>query len=269
MAQQELASHGFDADEAFGSGYVERELAVARHFFEAYDGVVGKKGLEFGCHLGGSAITLSVLGAHVDAVDVDALALDVARTNALRYRDYTKHLHFHHVPDTRSLPFRERSFDFVSCNSVLEYVDLAQLPAVLAELDRVLKPGGVFYILGTSNRLWPVESHTRRVLTNYVPRRVLRRIPALAKVRQGISYWDIAGRLPGYANLDSEQQNESYLRAKAKASTNLWRLRALQVAGRALGVLRVPAGILTPSICTALRKPYEIHDPLPFKPRPR
>lgn len=49
-----------------------------------------------------------------------------------------------------------------SCNSVLEYVQLRHLADLLLEIDRVLAPGGVLLVLGTSNRLWPREVHSGR-----------------------------------------------------------------------------------------------------------
>jgi len=48
-----------------------------------------------------------------------------------------------------NLPFADRSFDFVFCCDVLEHVQ--DLPKVISEISRVLKPGGVF-IYDTLNR---------------------------------------------------------------------------------------------------------------------
>jgi len=48
-----------------------------------------------------------------------------------------------------SLPYDDRSFDFVFCCDVLEHVQ--DLPKVISEISRVLKPGGVF-IYDTVNR---------------------------------------------------------------------------------------------------------------------
>jgi SAM-dependent methyltransferase len=44
--------------------------------------------------------------------------------------------------DLRSLPFRDRSFDLVTANMVVEHLD--DPGASLAEIRRVLRPGGVF-----------------------------------------------------------------------------------------------------------------------------
>jgi 2-polyprenyl-6-hydroxyphenyl methylase/3-demethylubiquinone-9 3-methyltransferase len=50
-----------------------------------------------------------------------------------------------------SLPFEDRSFGAVFCCDVLEHV--RDLPKVISEISRVLKPGGVFYY-NTLNRTW-------------------------------------------------------------------------------------------------------------------
>jgi 2-polyprenyl-6-hydroxyphenyl methylase/3-demethylubiquinone-9 3-methyltransferase len=47
------------------------------------------------------------------------------------------------------LPYQDHSFDFVFCCDVLEHV--SDLPKVISEISRVLKPGGIF-IYDTLNR---------------------------------------------------------------------------------------------------------------------
>ena len=49
------------------------------------------------------------------------------------------------------LPFPEDSFDYVTCCDVLEHVDA--LGPVIAQIARVLKPGGLF-LFDTINRTW-------------------------------------------------------------------------------------------------------------------
>ena len=50
-----------------------------------------------------------------------------------------------------SLPFADASFDIVWCTDVLEH--LSDLPAAIAQIARVLKPGGLF-LYDTINRTW-------------------------------------------------------------------------------------------------------------------
>ena len=88
--------------------------------------------LDVGC---GSSVILQSLN--------DAIGLDV-QLNKLRYmRQYG-------VPLTQgsvlALPFRDASLDCVVCSQVIEHIPAD--PAILGELTRVLRPGGVL-ILGT------------------------------------------------------------------------------------------------------------------------
>jgi len=50
-----------------------------------------------------------------------------------------------------SLPFADASFDIVWCTDVLEH--LSDLPVAIAQVVRVLKPGGLF-LYDTINRTW-------------------------------------------------------------------------------------------------------------------
>jgi len=55
------------------------------------------------------------------------------------------------VGDAARLPFTENSFDAVICSEVLEHVDAVD--PVLAEIDRILKPGGALAL--SVPRAWP------------------------------------------------------------------------------------------------------------------
>jgi SAM-dependent methyltransferase len=51
--------------------------------------------------------------------------------------------------DAMQLPFAEASFDFVTCQTVL--IHLPDVPAALAEMKRVLKPGGLLVVAEPNN----------------------------------------------------------------------------------------------------------------------
>ena len=134
-------------------------------------GSVGLKGgvsLEFGCHIGGTSIVLANLGGRVTGCDIDRNSLALASLNAIRYGQRAA-LSLVAVGAGGPLPFANGAFDLVICNSVLEYVAPDLLGRTLAEIDRVLKPSGELLIYGTSNRVWPRESHSGRWFINYVP----------------------------------------------------------------------------------------------------
>jgi SAM-dependent methyltransferase len=241
------ARAGLDPDARFVGGYVDWEWRHARH---AFDGLVepvrGREVLELGCNLGATAIVLAALGAEVTAVDPSADFLALARANAERY-ELGARIAFLHVPDTRCLPLETRSFDWISCNSVLEYVAPEAVAGVLAEIDRVLRPGGIVAILGTSNRLWPREDHSRRWLVNYVPRRLDR---LWGPQQRGISPWTIRRVLRDYDDLTAMDGARLLVALKARMGAS----RAKLAAAAALGRLGLPVGSLGPTISMLLRK---------------
>ena len=115
--------------------------------------------LEVGTGSGGIAHyfgTHPQLRCEVDAVDVHDNRLV---TEGYRYQQ---------VSDTQ-LPFADQSFDVVLTNHVIEHVgdELAQR-AHLAEVYRVLRPGGVGY-LAVPNRWMLVEPHYRLVFLSWLP----------------------------------------------------------------------------------------------------
>ena len=98
----------------------------------------GKAALEVGC--GGGILCEEIAGLGFDVTGIDPaahalrLAADHARAAGLRIT--------YEQGSGEAIPFRDGSFDVVFCCDVLEHVrDVGQ---VVAEISRVLKPGGVF-----------------------------------------------------------------------------------------------------------------------------
>ena len=108
----------------------------------------GDRVLDMGCGAGRHAFALLRRGAHVTALDMDAAELkDVAGMfEAMREEG--------EVPDgataaavrgtAYSLPFANGTFDYVVCSEVLEH--LLEDRRAMAELTRVLKPGGLMAV---------------------------------------------------------------------------------------------------------------------------
>ena len=70
----------------------------------------------------------------------------------------TEKVHADYYGDACSLPFRDNSLDYVVCSNVLEHV--ANPVAALAEWQRVLRPGGIIYLVVPDRRYtW---DHPRR-----------------------------------------------------------------------------------------------------------
>ena len=101
----------------------------------------GKKVLEIGCGAGYDAYEFCRNGA-------DYTGIDIAPENIDRI---SKHLSFYGyqpklmVGDAEFLEFQDESFDVVFSNGVLHHVP--DITRTLKEINRVLKPGGRFYMI--------------------------------------------------------------------------------------------------------------------------
>lgn len=71
--------------------------------------------------------------------------------------------------DARRLPFKDKSFDYIVSNAVIEHVGgIAGAQAMLAESTRVARRG---YFHTTPNRRFPIEVHTRVPVLHWAPHR--------------------------------------------------------------------------------------------------
>jgi 2-polyprenyl-6-hydroxyphenyl methylase/3-demethylubiquinone-9 3-methyltransferase len=104
--------------------------------------VIGQRGrqaevLDIGCGAGFLSNHLAREGIAVTGLDASQASIDVAarhdETGAVRYL----------LGDALHLPFANESFDVVCAMDFLEHVE--DPAAVVAEVARVLKPGGVFF----------------------------------------------------------------------------------------------------------------------------
>lgn len=121
-------------------GYMRRVLVD-----ELRIDVRGKKTLDVGCGGGILAEEFARLGCAVTGIDPSEKSLVAARSHAqaaglsIDYRQASG----------ERIPFADATFDLTYCCDVLEHVrDLNQ---VIAEISRVLKPGGIF-LYDTINR---------------------------------------------------------------------------------------------------------------------
>jgi len=246
-----LASRNVGGDQRFAADYVEWEWRHARHVFEELPRpVAGLRVLEFGCHLGATAIVLALMGAEVVATDVDADLITLARLNAERY-GVSDRIRFVTQDRGSGLPFEDGAFDLVSCNSVLEYVRPEQLAGTQRELARVLRPGGLLVVMGTSNGLWPRETHSRQWLSNYLPRCIDRLLHA--RLRRGISPLTLRDGFPGCHDLLAEDTT-ALTRSKARMGAPSWKLRILAAAAPWLRPFRLSPAVLMPTLTMWLFK---------------
>jgi 2-polyprenyl-6-hydroxyphenyl methylase/3-demethylubiquinone-9 3-methyltransferase len=126
--------------------------------------------LDVGCGGGLLAEEFARMGFAVSGVDRSVPSLVAAREHAASGGLTIGYFE----GSAESMPFPAHSFDVVSCCDVLEHVDSPQ--AVLAEIARVLRPGGVF-VFDTINRTLRSKLVAIKVaqdwrLTRMVPRDV-------------------------------------------------------------------------------------------------
>jgi ubiquinone/menaquinone biosynthesis C-methylase UbiE len=244
----------FPKSHEFEEHYVDHEIGhVGQMFASNLCPVGGKDVLEFGCNVGATSIILAHYGANVTAVDVNAEYVALAELNARRY-GLGDRIAFRVLRPGEALPFADGSFDVITCNSVLEYVTPELLPAVQRELDRVLKPRGLLLVFGTSNRIWPVERHSRRWFVNYLPRpldRFLPRAPARGVWPQTLC----RGFGRGYGDLFAGSTGaRRYIELKRQMGFAGWRLALMRRAAGIFAISPWSLGLMTPYATVLLRK---------------
>jgi SAM-dependent methyltransferase len=153
-----------------------------------------------------------------------------------------------------ALPFADGEFDVITCNSVLEYVRPDLLAAAQRELNRVLRPGGLLLVFGTSNRLSPLEVHSDQWFSNYMPRR-FDRVSGRQRER-GVWPWRLRrGFGPGYEDLFSGWSGtQRYIELKRNMGLNGWKLGLLSALGGLFAVSPVSVPLVLPHATVLLRK---------------
>ena len=107
----------------------------------------GMRVLDFGCGPGTISTELAKLVApgELHGVDMEESQIDLARSIASSAGQENA---IFHVADATDLPFEDGYFDVAHCYNVLTHIP--DTKAVLAEVKRVLKPGGV---IGSRERI--------------------------------------------------------------------------------------------------------------------
>ena len=102
----------------------------------------GRALLDVGCNWGRWTIAAARAGWQPTGIDPAKKSIGAARRVAEQLgvdADYV-------VADARELPFSDGTFEAVFSYSVLQHLAKGDLPVVVSEIDRVLRPGGIAWI---------------------------------------------------------------------------------------------------------------------------
>jgi len=113
-----------------------------------FDGYKGKKLLEVGCGAGMDLVRFARGGANVTGIDLSKTAIDLACRN-FGQSEQNADLR---VMNGECMQFADNSFDVVYAHGVLQYT--ADTGKMMAEIHRVLKPGGEAIVMVYNKNSW-------------------------------------------------------------------------------------------------------------------
>lgn len=135
---------------------VYRFLSILHASLDDGDSFAGKKILD--CGAGGPIPPLAIFAEQgLDAFGIDISESQVAK--ALEFADQTD-LPIHlQQGDMRHLPFEDDTFDYVYEHYSMCHLSKADTVTAIAEMKRVLKPGGIAFLGVVSQDCWPLSSY--------------------------------------------------------------------------------------------------------------
>ena len=113
-----------------------------------FDGQRGSDILEIGCGLGNDLSRFARAGARVTGIDVSARAIALSRANF----EQRKLSGTFEQMNGENLQFGDNSFDLCYCHTVLQFTP--DPGTMVAEIHRVLRPGGQAIIMALNRRSW-------------------------------------------------------------------------------------------------------------------
>ena len=167
-----LRKHYFDRQPP---GYLETErglsdladhltnrLHIARiqviPWIESVRTLKGARVLEIGCGTGSSLVALAERGAQVVGVDLDEDALQVARKRCALH-GVSPELHAANATQVAEL-FGDLAFDIIIFYASLEHLVHEERMRAIAGTWAMLRPGDLWCLVETPNRLWHTDTHT-------------------------------------------------------------------------------------------------------------
>jgi SAM-dependent methyltransferase len=131
----------------FLARYVSRRLGFERGAVRHAAGAP-PAGLDLGCGKGRHVLLMSELGIRAYGLDVSDVAVAFAR-DWLAARGLTAQVQ---AGSMTRLPYEAGSMDFALCHGVLDHALAEVRSAANAEIERVLKPGGLYFVSVISER---------------------------------------------------------------------------------------------------------------------
>jgi len=135
---------------------VDRFLSVLNASLDEGDALEGKKILD--CGAGGPVPPLAIFAEQ----GMDAYGIDISPDQVERSRAFCREVGLPmqlDVGDMRSLPFEDGSFDYVYEHYSMCHLSKADTARAIAEMHRVLKPGGIALLGVVSQDCWPLSSY--------------------------------------------------------------------------------------------------------------
>jgi SAM-dependent methyltransferase len=118
-----------------------------------FAGFAGKTVLDVGCGVGNDLSRFARGGADVTGIDIAPHAIELARRNFEQRKLSGQFL----VMDGEAMAFPDNSFDLVYCHTVLHFTPEPE--RMIAEIHRVLKPGGQAILMIVNRRSWLFFMH--------------------------------------------------------------------------------------------------------------
>jgi ubiquinone/menaquinone biosynthesis C-methylase UbiE len=154
--------------------------------------------LDVGCGVGHWTMTLAtLLDPEATVVGVDREPTWVAIANDVAAHTGVAGPMRFEVGAAEALPFSDDSFDLVTCQTVL--IHLPDPVRALAEMRRVLKPGGLLAVIEPNNRIQPLvfnEAQVDEPVADTLARVRFRLLCELGKKRMGLGDFSAGDRLP-------------------------------------------------------------------------
>jgi len=113
-----------------------------------FDGYAGRSLLDVGCGVGNDLARFARHGAKVTGIDLAPHSIDLARSNFAQRGlegDFV-------VMDGEAMSFPDNTFDVVYCHTVLHFTP--NPGRMIAEIERVLKPGGEAILMTVNRNSW-------------------------------------------------------------------------------------------------------------------